>query len=565
MQQSYSVQQGLGEETPGIPHGADLPMVDVYLQTLDTAPNREGQSQPEGFRALFEASGDAIFMVDEGGMVVHANDVAQSLSRYSLGELQSMRFLELFTHGTRPRAALFFSRNIAGSPRRMDLVALCKNHTQVHVALSAVPIISKGATTGLFCTFRDITEQNHLQAELRKNCTDAERAKDRFLSVLSHELRTPLMPVLTTVQMLELRAEVPPEIRDMLGMMRRNLELEARLIDDLLDLNRIRQGKLSLYIRNTDVNTKIRNVIELCQSDVHEKRLRLRLELDAAQHICALDPARVQQMLWNVIGNAIKFTPVGGTITIRTCNGQATAAGQCCADAARPCEKLRHCPGGQNEVLAVHVTDTGVGIEPASISRLFQAFEHSGSDGLCTGGAGVGLAISKAMMELHGGQLLAHSGGLGKGSTFTMLFPMRQVADTGLQRQAAVQLPKNTTSQRRVLLVEDHLDTARVLNYLLTTAGFQVTVANCVQQAVAAGLQHSFDLLISDIGLPDGTGADVVRQLHQRSRIPAIALSGYGMDEDIRRSHDAGFSDHMVKPINVQQLHATIERLLSSR
>jgi CheY-like chemotaxis protein len=372
------------------------------------------------------------------------------------------------------------------------------------------------------------------------------------------------MPVLTTVQMLERRTELPADLHEILAMMRRNLELESRLIDDLLDLNRIRQGKLMLAYANVDLHSKVRHVVELCRNEMAEKRQNLKLDLAATESHVAADSARIQQVLWNLLSNAVKFTPLEGTITVRTCNGARSAA-SCTGDCGGGKPTCRRCsptmPEGQ--FVGIHVTDTGVGIAPEAIHSLFDAFGRGEREGRHSNSKGIGLAVTRAVVELHGGQLIVHSHGRGKGATFSVVLPLRSVcmlpaehARTGRPAQAAI-------GGKRVLLVEDHPDTAKALSRLLSDSGMKVTVASCVSEAKVACDCGEFDLLISDIGLPDGTGMDVMRHVRHKAPIPAIALSGYGMDDDIRRSRDAGFSDHMVKPINISQLQQTIRRLLT--
>jgi PAS domain S-box-containing protein len=513
------------------------------------------------YKSLFDSNTEAIFLVNDQGRFTQANSAGERLSGYSQTQLCRMNFTDFCAEEFRQKALFFFARAMAGSPRTVELGAVCRDGTRIDVQISGTPIMEDGNVVGVFCTARDTTRQHRLEQQLRQACQDAEKAKDRFLAVISHELRTPLMPVLTTVQMLESRSEGSIEQREMLAMMRRNLELEARLIDDLLDLNRIRHGKLTLYMQHTDIHEKIRHVVDLCQSEIHEKKLRIRMDFQASHQNFYVDPARVQQVLWNVIGNAVKFTPSGGSITIQTCNGcpeKIDGKPEC---ALKLCKARQWRREGLQQMLVIHVVDTGVGIDPREMHRLFNAFERPAS-GQDFGGAGIGLAISRALSELHGGELSAHSDGHGKGSVFTIMLPYRRssVPDTARARPATGR--RDIGRQYKLLLVEDHPDTAKVLTHLLKGFGFEVVVAATVASAVKAAEEQPFDLLISDIGLPDGTGTDVIRQIRQHTAIPAIALSGYGMEEDMARSRDAGFADHLVKPINLQQLEATINRLL---
>jgi two-component system CheB/CheR fusion protein len=387
-------------------------------------------------------------------------------------------------------------------------------------------------------TVRDITEAKRVEAELlqaKEAAEAANQAKDRFLAALSHELRTPLTPVLARVSNLEAEAALDGKLRRELAVIRRNVELEARLIDDLLDLTRITRGKLELRCGPGDLRAYLEHALETCRShNLEAKGVRLSVEMAAVEHRVNADGPRVTQVFWNLLENAIKFTPRGGEIRIRS----------------------GHEEGG---LLAVEVSDTGLGIEPELLPRIFDAFEQ-GQRSQGYGGLGLGLAISKSIVEMHGGTLTAESAGTGRGCTFTVRLP-RAPADA----QAPAPAPPPTAAVARhplrLLLVEDHVDTAEAMADLLRDRGHEVTVAGCVAEALAcvdASGCGGFDLVVSDLGLPDGSGLDLMRELVGRYRLPGIALSGYGTDEDIRRSREAGFARHLTKPVNIQTLEAAI-------
>ena len=383
---------------------------------------------------------------------------------------------------------------------------------------------------------RDISA--HKQAEraiqlAREEAEAANRGKDQFLAVLSHELRTPLMPVLTTAQLMEADEGLSREQREQMAMIRRNVQLEARLIDDLLDVNRISRGKLELHLRAVDLHDKMGLVVAMCRHHIQAKELKLSVQEDAAVHHVEGDAARLQQVLWNLLTNAIKFTPAGGVIAIRSAN---TTAGR----------------------VSVVVEDTGVGIAPEALPRIFDAFEQGGKDVTRKfGGMGLGLAISKSLAEMHGGTLMAQSEGPGKGATFTLELPAIAAEESDEYRERGTQAALDLRHMR-VLLVEDHRDTAKIMAGLLRRYGCEVRIAESVASALELGEAEPFDLLISDIGLPDGSGVEVMRRLAEIHRIKGIALSGYGMQEDIRRSKDAGFAAHLTKPVDVSVLEETL-------
>jgi CheY-like chemotaxis protein/anti-sigma regulatory factor (Ser/Thr protein kinase) len=353
--------------------------------------------------------------------------------------------------------------------------------------------------------------------------------------MLSHELRTPLTPVLAAIDLLEMEAKGPAEFRENLQAIRRNIELERRLIEDLLDVTRIASGKLKLELTTINAHEAIRDVVEMCRSESEAKRQRLELQLEAkAIHIMA-DPAKFKQIIWNLLKNAIKFTPEGGAVTISTTSDK--------------------------QDLVATVRDTGIGIEPAQIGRIFDAFEQG--DQAFQGrnsGLGLGLAISKAIATGHGGSLEVFSDGRGRGTTFRLTMATINTSLASIRREGANH-SAHAQHSWRILLVEDHADTSAVLRNLLSRRGHQVAVAKDVSSALAAARREPYDLVISDVGLPDGTGADLMNQLRETG-LRGIAISGFGMSADVERSLAAGFVEHLVKPISLSELEAAIERAM---
>lgn len=376
-----------------------------------------------------------------------------------------------------------------------------------------------------------------LDTLLRKTEEAAARAKDQFLAVLSHELRTPLSPVLTAASALEGDVQLSPEVRDLMRVIRRNVELETRLIDDLLDLTRISKGKLVLNREVLDFHTLIEHTLEVCEQDLHEKGIRVNVLMQAdARHVNG-DPARLQQVLWNILKNAIKFTPPNGKITLRTDN---PSAGH----------------------VRVQIIDTGAGIDLQALPEIFNAFEQGGRRITSRyGGLGLGLAIAKTMVELHSGRIEAHSDGPGHGATFTVELP---TAKPARRTPEVTQTSPAAASGEKIsiLLVEDHSDTARVMARLLMQFGYDVQIAQNLATARAAAQSRTFDVVISDLGLPDGSGNDLMQELRDMYQIKGIALTGWGMEEDIRRSKEAGFSRHITKPVDFQSLQAAIRAVV---
>lgn len=368
----------------------------------------------------------------------------------------------------------------------------------------------------------------------------ANQSKDHFLAVLSHELRTPLTPVLMTVDALLQNETLNVQVRDDLAMMKRNIQIETKLIDDLLDVSRITSGKLALHLGVVDLNDVVRNACRICAPLARERGIELHPRMGRMAGVVNADSARVQQVLWNVLMNAIKFTPPKGHITVST--AWLAESGRC----------------------EVRVEDSGAGISPELLPHIFNAFEQGGSRVTRQfGGLGLGLAICKALVELHHGSIRAESAGPGQGTTFIIELPGRLMTATTKIRLAAPGKKENEASLR-LLLVEDHADTARTLSALLRRASFEVVSVQDVAGAIAAAKVQPFDVLVSDLGLPDGSGYDVVHAVKDEQDIPAVAMSGFGMEEDVRRSRQAGFTEHLVKPIDVTELVATIRRVVAA-
>ena len=394
-----------------------------------------------------------------------------------------------------------------------------------------------GQPLQIVLAIEDITGRKHAEEALRVATAEIERAshaKDDFLAALSHELRTPLTPVLLTAAALADDPALPPEVREQLAMMRRNIELEARLIDDLLDLTRISRGKLQIAPMNADIHRLLEHTAEIVRSDGLGKQVRTVFALKAARHHALVDPTRLQQVFWNLIKNALKFTPTAGTIIMSTRND---AEGR----------------------ILVSIEDTGIGISVETLPHVFKAFEQGDVAGQHHyGGLGLGLAISQAIIEVHGGEIRAESEGPGRGATFTVSL---QTAD------AVAALPKDGLRKQRparalrLLIVEDHDATRTVLTRLLTRSGYVVTTAATMREALTVFAAEHFDAVISDLGLPDGTGLELMREIQRQRPVPGIALSGYGMEEDLRQTKAAGFFAHLVKPVNLSQLRQVLDQL----
>ena len=392
-------------------------------------------------------------------------------------------------------------------------------------------------------TMLDITERKNAEFLLesaKHEAEEANRAKDRFLAMLSHELRTPLTPVLMTLAALRREPNLSEDLRRDLEMLQRNVELEALLIDDLLDLTRIAHGKLELHNDAVDVHAALEHALSISAADISAKSIRFLRHLEAVEHHCWADPARLQQVFWNLVKNAAKFTPEGGRIEIRTHNTEA-------------------------HQIVIEISDTGIGIDSELIPRIFDAFEQGGHTITSKfGGLGLGLAISKRVVDLHSGTIKVQSAGPGQGATFTVTL---NAMETSLLEGPVLFLESEPRDAEHVqiLLVEDHADTARVLSRILRNAGFDVSHAATIAEARNLAAGRRFDLLISDLGLPDGSGLDLMKQFREGHAMKGIALSGFGTDEDVAASAAVGFSAHLTKPVDWERLRAEIDRIVPAK
>jgi len=313
----------------------------------------------------------------------------------------------------------------------------------------------------------------------------------------------------------------------------------------LLDVTRIAKGKLQLSFEVVDVHEILRRAYEICREDLAKKSIEVKFELDAQGVHVEGDPARLQQVFWNLVKNSVKFTPANGRITIMTSN-------------ILPDE------------IEVRITDTGIGIEPEKVEKIFNAFEQ-GQTSITRrfGGLGLGLAISKAMVDAHRGKIHVESPGKDKGSTFvvqltTVAAPVRAENGADGERPTVPDKKKPISRRHRLLVVDDHADTCTGMKMILERRGYDITVAYSAGAALEKTEQEDFDLLISDIGLPDRSGYELMSELRKSKGLPGIALSGFGMETDVNKAREAGFSEHLTKPINFDQLEQAIRHLLES-
>jgi PAS domain S-box-containing protein len=421
------------------------------------------------------------------------------------------------------------------------------SHVWVQDHLSAIRDAA-GVLCGIAVASADITDRKNAEQaaeRARDEAVAASRAKDDFLAALSHELRTPLNPVLLIASEGAHNAAYPPTARADFDTITRNVTLEARLFDDLLDLTRITRGKLTLDRQPHSIHASLRDALVIVEADLRQRQIVLQRDLSGETLVVLGDAVRLQQVWWNVLKNAVKFTPPGGTIslTTRLIDGQRAA---------------------------VAVRDTGLGLTPEELARIFNTFaqgDHATGLGLHRfGGLGLGLAISKTLVELHGGTIFATSAGRDRGATFTIELPLvPATASSAKVTEPGVIAPhvafESAHPRTTVLVVEDHEPTRIALTRLLLRRKFQVRSAGSVSEALAIAAGGGIDLLLSDVGLPDGNGFDLMRELRLLHGLRGIALTGYGKDEDIALSREAGFASHLTKPVDIRSLDKALREL----
>jgi PAS domain S-box-containing protein len=380
------------------------------------------------------------------------------------------------------------------------------NFTASKLSLSDQDVICLVVTD---LTLQKVDEELRLAKEVAER---ANLAKDGFLAALSHELRTPLTPALMAVSALQQDPTLSSRVRTDLAMIRRNILLETRL----------------------DLHSVLRDAIDVCASDIGGKALDFSLTLDADQTDTVGDIVRLQQVFWNVIRNAINFTPAGGTIRISTSNSK-------------------------TDEFTVTIADSGVGFDPADAEKLFESFRQISADAARrTGGLGLGLAISRAIVKVHGGRIWGESPGPNLGATIHIELPLRKANPSTVPTGEATRSDV-AGGGLRILLVEDHDDTRRIFELILKQKGHSVETADTAEAALNLAGAQEFDLVISDLGLPDFSGTDLMTILRERHSLRGVALSGYGMEEDFRKSKSAGFDRHLVKPVDP----AKIDQLLA--
>jgi PAS domain S-box-containing protein len=522
-----------GEE--GLPVGAVAVVADRTQRKHDAEALRENE---ELFRALAELNPDAIMVLLEG-RYVYANQAAARLFGAASGDeilgLTPFDIIDPVYHDLvveRMRSVLEESRVEPLMDHRWRKL----NGTPVDVETATGPIRWRGRPA-VQVVARDVTERNRVLQALR----DADRQKDEFLATLAHELRNPLAPISNAMHVMrkadDMHALTVERKRALLAMMERQTFHLVRLVDDLLEISRISRGKILLRKEAVDLASVLRDAIDTSRPLIDSAGLVLQVRLPPEAMLLDADPTRLTQVFANLLNNAAKYTEAGGLIELIA-------------------ER-------RGEEAVVSVRDNGAGVPPEMLSRLFEIFTQVDSTlGRAQGGLGIGLALARKLVQLHGGEIEAYSDGPGRGSEFIVRFPLCNVFER--ESMSNKVMPKDSRSPRRVLVIDDDHDVADSLVLLLETFG----ATACAAYSGAEGLElipkFKPELVFLDLGMPRMNGYETAARIRESAEgraLNLVALSGWGQEEDVARSRQAGFDDHFTKPADIEALEELLQRL----
>ena len=504
------------------------------------------------YRRLFETAQDAILILDgTSGRIIDANPFLLDLLDYPFDSIIGLELWEigLFQDIAANKAA--FAKLQTEEYIRYENHALRTKSGKVVPVEFVSNVYFVGTERVIQCNIRDISRRSEIQAVADNQVAALEvagKARDEVIAVLSHELRTPLTAISSVLDVVELgddlvgrlpQVDAPPApfTRNVVALIRRNVQTLARLITELLDLSHLANGSVQLKLESVDAHELLGFVLKNVEGQRKAKAIAMDVRLLAQHYRILADAGKVEQVLSNLIGNAVKFTANGGAVSVVTRNEEASR-------------------------LVVEVTDTGIGISADALRRIFSPFEQGdASIHSRFGGLGLGLSIAHTLMDAQGGTLEAASEGLNCGAKFTARFKLDPAPSSGFSLPDRAEEVVGTGL--RILVVEDHEDARRCLCTLLGSQGYDVSAAGDVRTALELGARHSFDMLISDIGLPDGSGLELLARIKQNSpQLQGIALTGYSMPQDKIDAQEAGFFALLVKPVQFAELRHLIETLL---
>ena len=502
----------------------------------------------EKFRRIVETANEGIWLLDENACVTFANQRMLDLLGYRMEDMLGRPKWDFLVGRDRERVLAMFERRRAGVSEQLDVCFEHSDGRPVWMIMAARPIFDEdGAFRGTLDMFTDVTERKLLEAELEARLADlaeADRRKDEFIATLSHELRNPLAPIRNAVALLRELPPSDPRVAEVGALLERQVVQLTRLTDDLLDASRITRGRLELRRERVQLADVVQSALETSRAAIEEGGQTLEVALPPEPVHLDADGTRLAQVFTNLLNNAAKYTPPGGRIAIEAVRGERT--------------------------VEVRVRDTGIGIEAEQVSRLFEPFWQAATAlDRSGGGLGIGLALVRGLVELHGGTVEVRSEGPGRGSEFTVRLPLAGApggkALVPIERADAQRgrAPRRRAARpRRVLVVDDNLDAAESLALLLRLRGHEVREAHDGAAAVEAAAAFRPDAVLLDIGLPGLNGYEAARRMREEpwSREAVfVAVTGWGQDADKRRSREAGIDHHLTKPVDVARLDELIE------
>ena len=512
---------------------------------------------PYWLPAIIESAEDAIVSKSLEGIITSWNDAAERIFGYKAHEIIGKPVLTIIPPELQHEETEILSRIRSGERiDHFETIRMRKDGTRIDVSLTVSPIkTSDGKIIGASKIARDITDQKRIERErnellkaaeeARQQAEDANKAKDNFLALLSHELRTPLHSMRGWLSMLANGLLNDDQRGKAMDVILRGIDSQNALVEDLLDVSRIVSGKMAIAHEKISLVSVVTNAIEQLRPIVIDHKMSLTTDLDVLADEMVGDSARLQQIVNNLVSNAIKYSPPGGKIHISLTR--------------------------QDNDAVIEISDTGIGIDSEMVSRIFERFEQGDSSSRRSfGGLGLGLTIARHLTELHGGNIAAHSEGLGKGAKFSVILPLSTNSNAS-NRPSSGALGQCSTDVRlektKVLIVEDDLDSLELLKVVLESSGAEVKAVDRSQKAVEELSKNRFDLMISDLGLPEMDGHDLIREVRgelgiDAEELPAIALSGYVAEDDRHRSLSNGFQLHLQKPLDISTLAGTISDLL---
>ena len=552
----------------GVPEGILMSAFDVTAQVRarqDIERSRDEaerlaarlSSTTERLRAAQQVAGIGIFEWDLVTKVMHWSPELFALMGLAPGALEPSPDAwteKLFDQTDKDVGWGGFEQAVAAHQPTFEVEVRLRqpDNTSRWVRLSSqIQYDATGKPTRLLGAVVDVQLLKEAAAARARSLAEAERigrAKDEFLATMSHELRTPLNAMLGWAKMLLKNHTDEKKLAHGLTVIERNAETQARLISDLLDVSRIISGKLRLTVQRVSVAAVISAAVEVVRQAADAKGVTLAVSLDPEVGAMLGDPDRLQQIVWNLLSNAVKFTPQGGSVAV-TATRQAST-------------------------ISLQVEDTGIGLSRENLPLIFERFQQvDSSTTRAQGGLGLGLAIVRTLVEAHGGRVEAQSPGLGQGATFTVTLPLRAVipaaapanGESARAGRAASEPELNAARLRgaRILVVDDDADSLDLLRVVLESAGAEVAAATNAPSALQDAKQKTFDLIISDIGMPEMDGYAFMRTLRaHNTTLPAIALTAYARTEDAEHARRAGYQKHLSKPVDAAELIASIEKLL---